>query len=439
MTRPRSDRLTLLFDVLFHPGFRQWRQEPGRVHEVSDIRTYVEWARRAEQEVFDGIFFADFVGLRRSQLAAGPVRPFDPFTQAAAVAAATTHLGVVVTGSTLFTHPYDLTRRLSSLDNAAPGRVGWNVVTSFAGEQNFGIDRIPAPEDRYAQAEEFVEVATRLWDSWSPEAKRKQRSGVPVSDRYLEAADVVDIDHVGEHFRVRGALDIPPASVQRPVIFQAGASEPGIAFAARHAEAVFAAAPTLEHAAEYDARLRQALAVAGRDRSDVRVLPGATLVVADSDAEAEEILREPRPDAELLALWDGIREETPPLRERSYTLDDVLPEDWFPSAAQIAVFDRRRSRSELYRRLSEGRSQTLRAFLQQIAERGPHAKIVGSPATIVSEIERWFLSGHVDGFVLISTNDIERLLGEVLPGLRERGLAKTAYTGPTFRDNLGLT
>lgn len=434
----RERYLNLLFDVLFLPGFRDWQEQPGRVAEVSDLRTYLDWARRAEEATFDGIFFADFVGLRRSQLGTGPVRPFEPFTQAVGVSTATSHLGLVVTASTQFSHPYDLTRRLSALDNAAPGRVGWNVVTSFSGESNFGIEHIAAPEHRYEQADEFIHIVEQLWTSWPESEIARQRHGRPHAERYFDASSIRDIRHEGEHFRVDGALDIPPASAERPIIFQAGASVPGIRFAGRHAEAIFVALPNLGEAEAYDSRLREALAAAGRTRDQVRVIPGLSLILADSDEEARELQHRPRSDAQLLSLWDGIVEEVPALQGRGYGLDEVLPPDWFPSAEQLANLQRRRSRGELYRKLSLDTGQTLRQFLQRVVTGGAHAQFAGTPQSVADEIERWYRSGHIDGFVLISTTDIERLLGELVPLLKQRGIVKPEYLGPTFRENLGL-
>lgn len=435
----QSDPFSLLFGYgIFTSGLDDARAEPGRARSASDIRRHLTWAKRAEEATLDGAFFADFVGLNRSWLARGPVFPFDPFTQAAAASTVTEHLGLVVTASTLFNFPYDVARRLSGLDNAAPGRLGWNVVTSFSGERNFGIERIPSPEERYAQAEEFLEVVQRLWSSWPPAVRQKHRTGLPVAAEYVDAALIRDIEHSGRYYRVEGAIDLPPASAEPPVVFQAGASAPGLAFAARHAEAIFVATRTLADAAAFDHRLRAELGAAGRERRRLRVLPGLSLVTAATDAEAAERNARPRSDAELLALWQGLRAEVELLQTAQYELDEILPRNWFPSAEQIATSSRRRSRSEIYRQIADGGPRTLRAYLEQLSRHGAHAKFVGSVGTIVDEFERWFQAGHVDGFVLSTVNDIDVLLGEIVPALQERGVLKRRYRGSDLRANLGL-
>ena len=214
-----------------------WRHPDSRVEDLGDISYYEELARLAERGKFDAVFFADGHSVRDP---AGAGTWFlEPITALSAMARATTHIGLVTTVSSTFYTPFHAARMLASLDHISGGRAGWNVVTSMfdAEARNHGMDVIPAREERYARAEEFVDTALALWDSWEADALTLDRSG-----HYADPAKVHSIDHDGKHFRVDGPLTVPRSPQGRPVLFQAGASGPGRDLASKYAEAIYAVA-----------------------------------------------------------------------------------------------------------------------------------------------------------------------------------------------------
>lgn len=428
--------LSIVAGFLLLPGRRDWRANPDDDARSHDIRHYLDHARRFEQSGVDALFTADFMGLNRAQLYRGAGKWFEPLTLSAAIATHTETLGLVSTVSTTFTEPYNAARQFRSLENIAPTRTAWNVVTSFQGERNFGHAAIATPEERYRRAGEFVEVFDRLWNSWDDDAIVRDAE----RDVYVEESRVHDIDHVGEHFRVAGALDIAPhpASRHRPVLFQAGASAPGVDFAARHADAVFVAATTLESAQAVAGQLRDRAEAFGRDRADLKILSGAFLTIAPTREEAEQLAAPPRSDEDYRRQLEIVRQEVPGLSSVEVGLDDVLPADWFPSPDVVESSVRRRSRTELYRTFAERPGQTLRGFLRTLSREGPHAHFVGSVADIADDLERWHLAGAVDGFVLITANDLDAVLHRLLPELRRRGVVKREPRGVSLRENLGL-
>lgn len=418
------------------PALRDWRDHPADDFRSHEIGYYVEHARRFEDAGIDALFTADFIGLNRAQLYRGPGKRFEPLTFTAALATHTDALGLITTASTSFTEPYNVARMFRSLENIAPGRTAWNVVTSFSGEQNFGLREIPAPDVRYRRAEEYVEVFDRLWHSWDSDAIVRSAE----RDVYVDETRVHDIHHHGEFFDVDGAIDIAPhpASPDRPVFFQAGASAPGIDFAARHADAVFVAATTLPAARRITEQLRTRAAELGRDRSALKVFSGAFLTIAPTREQAERLANPPRADEDYWRQLEVVRQEVLGLSPEELGLDDVLPPGWFPTPDAVEASVRRRSRTEVYRAFAERPGQTLRGFLQALHREGPHAHFVGSPADIADEFELWHSSGAVDGFVLITSNDVEPVLNDLLPELRRRGVTKADRRGSSLRENLGL-
>src|SRR5690349_6985124 len=215
-----------------------WRHPGATRKALTDISYSIELARRAEAGRFDSLFFADSLELGDGarHVASGAL---EPITTLAALARETSRIGLIATCSTTYTEPYNLARQFASLDHISGGRVGWNIVTSWAADaaRNYGGDGQVSHADRYARGEEFMTVVKALWDSWSDDAIVDDRA----SGRYARAADIAPIDHVGPHYKVAGPLNIPRGPQGRPVFVQAGSSETGRRFAARHAEAVFTA------------------------------------------------------------------------------------------------------------------------------------------------------------------------------------------------------
>lgn len=412
----------------------RWKQQGEPYDRLPSLEDFVSLAVRAEESGFDAVFFADFIGLDRRTVGGRATIPFEPLTLLAAVAARTKRIGLVATASTTFSYPYSVARQFASLDHLSAGRAGWNIVTSFRGEENFGLPSLPEPEERYAMAQEFLDVTQALWSSWEQDATISDAT----NPAYVDPEKVHDVKFEGRWYRVEGALDLPTPVQGSPVLFQAGASGPGIAFAARNAEATFVASPSIEHARTYQERLREAEQEVGREPGSVLVLPGLRVVLAETDLEAEVLREAQLAQVSLEALRATVEAEFEGLDLSGIEWNEPIPEGRFPSAAQIAEFSRRRSRAELYREAAFRPGVTLERFLRGVQRSGGHLTLVGSPVTVAAQIEHWFSSGVVDGFLLGESIGIDLFFDGVVPELVRRGLIRDEETTTTLRGRLGL-
>ncbi|RMI31600.1 LLM class flavin-dependent oxidoreductase, partial [Streptomyces triticirhizae] len=252
---------TLLLNAQYLPTSRDWRTEAGRADSPFLVDTFVREARRAEEAGFDAFFQADFSGVNRAALRAGPpLTVFEPFQAAALIASATSRIAVLPTVSTLHTHPFSAARSLASLDRISRGRAWVNVVSSFRSGTAIGITRATPPERRHAQTEEFLDVLRRLWASWPPEANRPD----PARDRFVREELIQDVVHHGTFYEQTGPLDMAPYSAAFPFVLQATSSLAGLRLAARTGDGVFAGTPTLGAARALRAILRAETRAAGR-------------------------------------------------------------------------------------------------------------------------------------------------------------------------------
>ncbi|MCM3921278.1 LLM class flavin-dependent oxidoreductase [Frankia sp. AiPs1] len=435
-TQPRRGGQVHLNAFLKPPGefLAAWRHPHAVADAGVNIRHVIELARTAERGTFDAIFLADLVGVPlTSQEVLSRVSvvndSFEPTTLLAALATATTRIGLVATASTTYNEPYHLARIFASLDHLSGGRVGWNLVTSLndAEARNFGLDSHVEHELRYARAAEFHDVVTGLWDSFDDDAFRHdQASGV-----YFDPEKIHWLNHAGTHFRVSGPLNIARPPQGRPVVVQAGASETGRDLAARVGEVIFTAHPTLPAAQAYYADIKARAAAAGRDPDHVIVLPALSTIVGRTQAEAEDKI------AALRSLLDP-RVALADLTYRlggfdltQFPLDGPLPE--LPPSNQ--------SRSGQRQILDQARADnlTIRQLAEQIAR--DDRTLVGTPTTVADHIEEWFERRAADGFNVIFPylpDALDDFVDLVIPELRRRGLFRTAYTGRTLREHLGL-
>lgn len=426
----RTDRLTLVAFAdpnMFHSGDPAAQRRRDRF----DIARFVEHARLAEIAGFDAIFKPDFLGLDQLKSDLRPRAGFEPLTLLAALSQHTRRLGLIVTESTSYTEPYNVARYFTSLDNLSAGRASWNVVTSYYGEENFGDGKLLPLAERYRKADEYMEVSYRLWDGWKAGSVSWSEAGHRFDGDLVE-----ETDFAGDYFHVKQALDIPPGPQGRPVIVQAGASEEGLDFAARHAEIVFAATPDLDTAIPFHAELKRRVAAQGRDPARLRILPGLNLFVAPTAAQAEAIYRSQFTDRNLLKYRDKIVREAPLFLLDGLDLDAPIPPDRIPSEAALNQVERRRSRGLLLRRYFTQPGVTLRSVLSKVFEFG-HLTLIGTPASLADEIAHWFESRAADGFVLKGGNSFAAVATEVLPILEEKGiLRRPAGEGLTFREAL---
>lgn len=410
-----------------------WRLPESDPAANADVRHYQRLAQGAERGRLDSVFFADSPSLM-SDPARRPAESLDPVLLLSAMAVATERIGLIATASTTYEEPYNLARKFASLDTISGGRAGWNVVTTAATDAgaNFGLDGIPAHADRYARAEEFLDVVRSLWNSWSDDAVRADKSaGV-----YADPSRVRPIDHQGEHFRVRGPLNVGRSAQGQPVIVQAGSSAPGIGLAARTAEAVFTAQRTLADAQSFYQQLKAATEAAGRSSDAIKVLPGIVPIVGSTEEEARR-LEAQLDDLMVHELALAQLADSTGLPVERLDLDAPLPHD----VADISQVEGNKSRYELTLRLARSENLTVRQLLNRLGGGRGHRTFAGTPEQVADTLEDWFRNGGADGFnVMPATlpSGLDTFVDHVVPVLRDRGLFRADYTGTTLREHYGL-
>lgn len=406
-----------------------WRRAEAEGHPENPAWA-IRVARKVEEGLFDVFFLADgLVGPNPQEQ--GKAGGLEPLTLLGAVAASTTHVGLVATVSTTFSEPFNVARMLASLDHISGGRSGWNVVTSQSDRaaQNFGADKLLDHAERYARSAEFLSVTKGLWDSWDDGALSldKQR-GV-----FVERNRVRELNHKGRFFTVRGPLNVSRPPQGHPVIFQAGSSADGIDLAATHADVAFTAQDTIEDALVYREALRAAAATHAPGSPGPLVFPGVMPIVGETHEAAAGKFAALQERTDVAA---GIRQ----LSGRwgydlsGYDLDGPIPEPG-PS-----VHGQSRVQLLLKKARAEGyRLRDLAALA--IASHG-HRIIVGSAQEVADDLEHWFRSGAADGFNIIPAtmpDGLDDFVDLVVPELQRRGLFRTAYEAETLRGLLGLT
>ncbi|MFA7680322.1 MAG: LLM class flavin-dependent oxidoreductase [Pigmentiphaga sp.] len=406
-----------------------WRHPSSQVEALGDIRYYESLAQTAERGLFDAVFFAD--GATNDQVQDGPRWFLEPLTALSAMARATERIGLIATVSSTFFTPFHAARMLASLDHISSGRIGWNVVTSMwdAEARNHGYAAMPDHAWRYGRAQEFIETTLQLWDSWSDQALIRDRNGM-----YADPEQVRPILHQGEHFLVDGPLTVPRMPQGHPVLFQAGASEPGRQLAARHAEAIYAVAHDLPAAQAYYRDIKARVKALGR-QAPVPIMPGLVSYVASTEAEAR---RKQQALDELLPSSAALNQLSTFLMEdcSAWALDAPVP-----PLRPLADFPGPKGRYGTILRIIETERPTLRGLLGRLAAGGGHCTVVGTPTTVADHIEHWYRNEGADGFNLMPPllpQGIEDFIEHVIPELQRRGLFRTRYTHTTLRGHLGL-
>jgi len=409
-----------------------WRLPESRPDDTLDARHYARLAQIAERGKLDSIFFADGLAVGRN-VQYNAQNNLEPLTLLAAIAVLTERIGLIATASTTYWEPFQLARAFASIDHISQGRAGWNIVTSAGADEALNFNRAarPAHEDRYARATEFVEVAKKLWDSWADDARVLDKA----SGRYADPSAITPIDHVGEHFQVRGPLNVPRPVQGHPLLVQAGSSETGREYAARFAEAVFTAQQTLPEGQAFYADLKGRLARHGRRPDEVKILPGICAVIGSTEAEARA------KESEINALIQpehGVEQLSRMLEHdiSGYPLDGPLPA--LPGEEAISGH---KSRFTLVTDLARREHLTIRQLIQRLAGGRGHRVFAGTPVQVADEIELWFTSGAADGFNVMPPalpGGLEDFVDHVVPILQDRGLFRTEYAGRTLRDHYGL-
>ena len=420
-----------------HHSEGQWKNPLSRVRTGYRQATYwTELAKTLERGFFDTLFLADvhgtysvYRGSNRPAIAQGVQFPgLDPTLIIPIMAAATRHLGFACTFSTTYFPPYHTAKLFSTLDHLSEGRVAWNIVTSYLADAlaNFGIGDDLTHDQRYDRADEYMDVVYKLWEhSWEEDACVRDAS----RDLFTDPDKVHAIDHDGPWFQVKGPHMCEPSPQRTPVLFQAGASGRGQAFAGKHAEAVFMVSPTLRAAADDVRKLRAAAVEAGRRPGDIKVNQGVAVVVASTDEEArlkEQTLRSFASPEGVLALfcgWIGIDLSSLPPGQR---LGDT------PSKAIQGL-------QGFFAKIDPDREWTLEALSEFMAIGSIMPKLVGSPRTVADALEQWMDDADLDGFnihAVTQPSGFTDFVDLVVPELQARGRMRTEYAGSTLREHL---
>jgi FMN-dependent oxidoreductase (nitrilotriacetate monooxygenase family) len=419
-----------------HTAAGLWRHPDSQAHRYRELAHWVETARILERGRFDALFIADalgpldvYKGRVDEALRDGIQTPTDdPLLLVSALAAATEHLGFAVTVSSTYERPYQFARKLTTLDHLTDGRIGWNVVTSAldSAARNLGLERQVPHDERYAIAEEFMEVVYRLWEgSWEDDAVvRDVERGV-----FAEPSKVHPVDHRGTHFTVPGIALSEPSRQRTPVIYQAGTSPAGKAFAARHAEGVFLStyAPEMARGLVDDVRARAA--AEGRDPASLRFFSIATIVVAATRAEAEAKHAE-------LRRWASVEGS---LARYSALMHIDLSELDLDTPLEYAETDGIRGMVEVFTTMDPTRTWTPRAIAEFVGVGGGGPVIVGTPAEVADELERWIDVAGIDGFNIADPTPpagVRDVVDLVVPELQRRGRVWEDYPddGGTLRE-----
>ncbi|GAA2422372.1 LLM class flavin-dependent oxidoreductase [Streptomyces glaucus] len=436
MTRHPHMRLgAFLYPTGYHVA--AWRHPAVPADAGVNFAHYAELARTAERGRMDFLFLPDSSAMRGenmdelSRTAIRYVAQFEPLTLLGALAGVTERIGLTATVSSTYTEPYHTARMIASLDHISGGRAGWNLVTSQNPYEayNFGLPEHPEHDARYARAAEYAQVVKGLWDTWSDGAWR----GDKAAGRFFDPDGVRPLHHSGEHFSVRGPLNMPRPPQGHPVTIQAGSSEPGRDLAASVADVVFTAQHSREQALLFAEDVRVRAAKAGRDPESVVVLAGVFPYVGRTRAEAEEKaerlqdLIDPHVGLALLSSELGHVDLS------GCDLDGPLPD--------IPVSNAGRSRRDLLVRMAAEEGLTVRQLYKRVAGSRGHRQVVGTPESVADDLEDWFGSGAADGFIVMPPQlpgGLDDFVDLVLPELRRRGLFRAEYEGTTLRDHLGL-
>jgi FMN-dependent oxidoreductase (nitrilotriacetate monooxygenase family) len=415
----------------YHPA--AWRHPKVPADGTWRFDHYLRNAQAAERGLFDMIFFADGIGIRERDEPKGSLArsgyeivEMEPMTLLPALAAVTKKIGLVTTASTTYNEPYHVARKFATLDEISGGRAGWNIVTSWsdAEAQNFSRAKHLDYNTRYERASEFVGVVEGLWDSWEPGAfPCDKESGI-----FMDEGRMHELNHVGKHFSVKGPLNVGPMPQGRPILVQAGASEPGREIAAAHADVVYAAADNMAGAKAYYDDVKGRMAKYGREWDDLKIMPGVRTVVGRTREEARAKVDY------LQSLVDplvGLARVYNQLGDLSgYDVDGPVPDPVIEPQVRSSV-------DRMMQRVRRD-NLTIRQLYSQLTM---GFSLIGTAADIADILQEWFEAGACDGFNILPTHlpeSCDDFVEFITPELQRRGLFRTAYEGNTLRENLGL-
>jgi FMN-dependent oxidoreductase (nitrilotriacetate monooxygenase family) len=441
---PRQMKLGLsVASVGYH--YTAWRLPDESAVGAMDLQHHIRAAQIAERGKMDFLFLADWASLLNLD---DPRIPrdrehaqlkMDPTMVVSALAAVTERIGLVPTASTTYNHPYNFARRMATIDHISDGRLGWNMVTGFNPEEayNFSHDKPVASDVRHARAAEFVAVVQGLFDSWDDDAFPRDKA----SGTYFDRSKVHFLDHAGEHFRVRGPLDVARPPQGRLPIITAGVSDNAMELAARFADMTYGGQPNIAAARNYYSAVKGKLHKYGRTPDEMLMMPGIQCYIGRTQSEAEDKF------ARIQAVLDPkvgighlILNHFPDLS--GLPLDEPVPDLTMTNDMMESRISGREPELTLalIRRAKDERLTVRQLF--DVAMCGFWSLgLIGTPRMIADTMEEWFTTGAADGFNIqppYMPDAAEDFINLVIPELQRRGLFRTEYAGRTLRENLGL-
>ncbi|WNJ93800.1 LLM class flavin-dependent oxidoreductase [Bosea sp. 685] len=438
MSQARKQIRLNAFDMncVGHISHGMWTHPRDRSAHYTDIAYWQHLARTLERGLFDGLFIADIIGLYdvykggpETALITGAQTPLnDPILLAPIMAAVTEHLGFGITVNLTYEQPYLFARRFSTLDHLTKGRIGWNIVTGYldSAARGLGQDKLQNHDGRYDVADEFMEVVYKLWEgSWEDDAVLRDRE----RRIFTDPSKVHRISHRGPHYQVDGIHLSEPSPQRTPLLYQAGSSDRGRRFAGEHAECVFVNGPSRAITRSVVEDIRRKAVAAGRRPDDVKAFVGVTVIVAPTEAEAQDLFAEYREHASAdggLAHFSA----SVGLDFAAYDPDEPI---------SFVKNDANNSALEAITKRSPDKVWTVRALREQMKLGSRNQPIVGSPSQVADQLAAWVEEADVDGFNLTRTvtpESVEAFVDLVVPELQDRGLYKTAYEEGPLRQKL---
>ncbi len=407
-----------------------WRHPTALPDGPINLQYYRDLTRQAEAAQLDFVFFGD--GLYISEKS-HPIflNRFEPLTLLAALAMDTTHIGLAATLSTTYSEPFTVARQFASIDHISGGRVGWNIVTSplEGSAWNYSRPEHPAHDQRYAMAHEFLEVAKGLWDSWEDDAFLFDKQ----AGAFFDPTKMHRLNFQGEFYSVQGPLNIARSRQGRPALIQAGSSEAGRQFAARHADVIFTSQPSLKAAKQFYDDVKGRATALGRNPAEILILPSCSPILGRHPAAAEEKYQE---IANLVVIEDALNYLGRYFNDLDFTQFDL--DAPFPD---LGDYGRNgwESATDRLKQLAQEERLTLRQLALRTTT--PRHEFIGSPTQVADTLQTWFEAGAADGFMVnnaVLPAGFNDFIDLVLPLLKKRGLFRTEYESDTLHGNLGL-
>lgn len=398
-----------------------------------NLKKTIEQAKSLEQAKFDFLFVSDSLYVDK-KTHPDMFTMFEPISLMSIIAMETKHLGLIITGSTTYSEPFNLSRIFSSLDHYSDGRAGWNIVTSGINDtaKNFsGVNNVDH-DLRYDQANEFVEISKKLWNSW----RDVDSQSIHKAGKFLKNQQPEPINYEGDFYNVKGPLNIDQSPQGYPLLVQAGSSKKGTDFASKHAEVIFTAQNDIDASINFAQKLRRQVEEKRGPEQEVVIMPGIFPFIGETRKEAQANYKElqdlidPEMGLELLSSYLGDTDLS------GYDLNTPFED------VEVDKGNNIQSRVDLIKETAKRNNSTLEDVMKHVAGARGHHIIVGTPEDVADRMEEWFKRGAADGFNImppLNPTQFELFVNKVVPILKERGLVQTDYNEGTLREKLGLS